>query len=352
MGLAAASNQTRQATPAVTESPPLPWTRPAASNLPRLREPARGAAVECAPSDVASLRSRSRAHPRGGRADPRIIGVLTSLAYTTYQGYRERLKLDGRQRRHGDLAVGHGIQRRVQAASHRSRRGGQGRDGRSVGQCVPVRQPQTARPVSFARTRTSFPSTRTSIFTAKARTEPAGAAARAQPDDIIRANDGAFIGCSVTTMRIEGLSRSKVARARLSALIPIAATALLSLGQVQDLLIEQGHARLAQTASVRGVALRPLLASSRGARRFRACRHGCAWTTRSARRCSARSGSASSTHDAAPTAAWRHADRTGEAVRTRPHRPRRWPRPAAASIPASACDDVAIPAFACSETGS
>jgi len=48
-------------------------------------------------------------------------------------------------------------------------------------------------------------------------------------------------------MRIEGaFLRSKVARRIvwffiLSALIPIAATALLSLGQVQRLLIEQGH---------------------------------------------------------------------------------------------------------------
>jgi diguanylate cyclase (GGDEF)-like protein len=55
-------------------------------------------------------------------------------------------------------------------------------------------------------------------------------------------------------MRIEGaFLRSKVARRIvwffiLSALIPIAATALLSLGQVQRLLIEQGHARLAQTS--------------------------------------------------------------------------------------------------------
>jgi len=55
-------------------------------------------------------------------------------------------------------------------------------------------------------------------------------------------------------MRIEGtFLRSKVARRIvsffvLSALVPIAATALLSLGQVQDLLIEQGHARLAQTS--------------------------------------------------------------------------------------------------------
>ena len=55
-------------------------------------------------------------------------------------------------------------------------------------------------------------------------------------------------------MRIEGtFLRSKVARRIvsffvLSALVPIAATALLSLGQVQNLLIEQGHARLAQTS--------------------------------------------------------------------------------------------------------
>jgi diguanylate cyclase (GGDEF)-like protein len=55
-------------------------------------------------------------------------------------------------------------------------------------------------------------------------------------------------------MRIEGaFLRSKVARRIvwffvLSALIPIAAMALLSLGQVQALLIEQGHARLAQTS--------------------------------------------------------------------------------------------------------
>ena len=54
-------------------------------------------------------------------------------------------------------------------------------------------------------------------------------------------------------MSIEGgFLRSKVARRIvwffiLSALIPIAATALLSLGQVQNLLTEQGHARLAQT---------------------------------------------------------------------------------------------------------
>ena len=55
-------------------------------------------------------------------------------------------------------------------------------------------------------------------------------------------------------MRIEGaFVRSKVARRIvwffvLSALIPIGATALLSLGQVQNLLVDQGHARLAQTS--------------------------------------------------------------------------------------------------------
>ena len=55
-------------------------------------------------------------------------------------------------------------------------------------------------------------------------------------------------------MRIErGFLRSKVARRIVTflivaALIPIAATALLSLGQVRTLLIEQGHARLAQTS--------------------------------------------------------------------------------------------------------
>ena len=53
-------------------------------------------------------------------------------------------------------------------------------------------------------------------------------------------------------MRIEGaFLRSKVARRIiwffiLSALIPVAATTLLSLHQVQNLLTEQGHARLAQ----------------------------------------------------------------------------------------------------------
>jgi hypothetical protein len=55
-------------------------------------------------------------------------------------------------------------------------------------------------------------------------------------------------------MRIEGaFLRSKVARRIvlffvLSALIPLGVSAFLALGQVQSLLIEQGHARLAQTS--------------------------------------------------------------------------------------------------------
>ena len=55
-------------------------------------------------------------------------------------------------------------------------------------------------------------------------------------------------------MRIDGtFLRSKVARRIvllfvLSALVPIALSAALSLSQVQDLLVEQGHARLAQTS--------------------------------------------------------------------------------------------------------
>jgi len=62
-------------------------------------------------------------------------------------------------------------------------------------------------------------------------------------------------------MRIEGsVLRSKVARRIvfflvLAALIPIAATALLSLEQVRTLLVEQGHARLAQTGDAYAASL-------------------------------------------------------------------------------------------------